>query len=181
MVRPARFRLALGLLVWLTGFPGVTSGSGNPDNIEAAGCLIATQDGFVMGINRLINRLQLPVGRHVVGESARHTAARETLEETGIEVEVGEVALELDNQRVVFFFCRPVDTGIDFNNLKPRDRIEVSRAMVVNPITLETPDGDLVTTPWRFPEMRWLLRSVFQSAAETGSPTNLSGTESRAD
>jgi 8-oxo-dGTP pyrophosphatase MutT (NUDIX family) len=122
-----------------------------------------------MGVNRLLNRLQLPAGRTISGESARQTAARETFEETGIEVNIGEVALSLDDRRVVFFHCHPSDINTDFSNLNPLDRVEVSRAMVVNPITLETPEKVPVTTPWRFPEMRWLLRSVFRSAAQSGN------------
>lgn len=136
----------------------------NPDRVEAAGCLVATPDGFVMGVNRLINRLQLPAGRHRPGETARDTAARETLEETGLAVSVGETALTLDDGRVVFFFCEPVDATVDYAALKPTDRVEVSRAMVVNPLTLSTPGGGTVETAWRFPQMRWLLRSLYSAA-----------------
>lgn len=137
----------------------------NPDNIEAAGCLVVTPDGFVMGINRLINRLQLPAGRHLDGESAAQTAARETREETGLAVEVGEIALSLEDGRVLFFFCTPVNGPVEPHRLAPTDRVEVSRVLVVNPVTMTTPDGAPVTTPWRFPEMHWLLRTLFSSVS----------------
>ncbi len=134
----------------------------NPDEIDAAGCLIATPSGFVMGINRLLNRLQLPAGRHLPGETARQTAARETREETGLDVAVGDRALALRERRVVFYFCTPTAEGpIDYLALTPTDRVEISRVVVVNPVTMTTPDGETVETPWRFPQMHWLLRSIF--------------------
>ncbi len=155
---------AIGALVACLWTPAIDAGEpANPDHIDAAGCLVATPDGFVMGINRLIDRLQLPVGRHRAGETARETAARETMEETGLAVTVGDAALTLDDGRVVFYFCEPMDATVDFAALQPTDRIEVSRAMVVNPLTLATPDGDTIDTAWRFPRMRWLLRSVYSS------------------
>jgi 8-oxo-dGTP pyrophosphatase MutT (NUDIX family) len=138
----------------------------NPDHIDAAGCLIVTPDGFVMSINRLINRLQLPAGRHVAGETARETAARETREETGLKVEVGETLLRLKDGSVVFFSCAPADGNVDYEHLEPVDRVEVSRALVVNPVTMTAPGGEAVTTPWRFPEMHWLLKTLFHSVAE---------------
>ncbi len=134
----------------------------NPDKIDAAGCLIVTPHGFVMGINRLLNRLQLPVGRHKHGETAQQTAARETMEETGLEVDVGEIAFSLKNDRVILYFCHPTDPSPDYNNLHPTDRVEISRALIVNPVTMLSPAGEPVTTKWRYPEMQWLLRTVFR-------------------
>ncbi|MCZ7600195.1 MAG: NUDIX hydrolase [Gammaproteobacteria bacterium] len=142
---------------------------GTPDRVEAAGCLIATPHGFVMAVNRLMNRLQLPAGKREPGESARQTAARETREETGLEVSVGEVLLNLDDGRVVFFSCKPVSPAVDYARLVPRDRVEVSRAIVVNPESLTTFDGEKVDTRWRFPHMRWLLRSLFGALAHGGA------------
>lgn len=135
----------------------------NPDHIDAAGCIIETPHGYVMGINRLINRLQLPIGSHMDGESSRDTAARETLEETGLKVIVEDVAIKLDESRVIFYICVPIASDPDYANLKPIDRVEVSRAMVVNPFTLTTPDGESIETKWRFPAMRWLLKLWFGS------------------
>lgn len=140
-----------------------------PDRLEAAGCLIATPHGFVMAVNRLINRLQLPAGKNEPGESARQTAARETREETGLEVSVGEVLLSLDDGRVVFFSCKPVSPAVDYARLAPHDRVEVSRALVVDPDSLTTPDGEKIDTRWRFPHMRWLLRSLFGALAHGGT------------
>jgi 8-oxo-dGTP pyrophosphatase MutT (NUDIX family) len=163
-VLPRRHTAALLLALSPAAAAEELAGPANPDGIEAAGCLISAPGGFVMGVNRLINRLQLPVGRHLDGESAAATAARETREETGIEVSVGQPLLRLNQGRVVLFACVPVDPHTDFRHLDPEDTVEVSRALVVDPATLMTPDGERVTTRWRFPEVRWLLRGLFTGA-----------------
>jgi 8-oxo-dGTP pyrophosphatase MutT (NUDIX family) len=162
-MRVAAISVTLAAVISLGG--SAVGATDNPDGIRAAGCLISTPGGFVMGINRLINRLQIPAGRHLSGETARETAARETREETGLSVSVHDPALTLDHGEVVIFHCTPITVNVDYRNLTPIDRVEISRAMVVNPITLTTPDGERITTRWRFPEMRWLLSSVFGSIA----------------
>ena len=139
--------------------------------IEAAGCLITTPHGFVMGINRLINRLQLPIGGRLSGETAEQTAERETREETGLEVTVGETALKLKSGSVVFYHCTPLDPEPDYSRLKPTDRMEVSRALVVNPDTLLSSTGEAVETRWRFPQMRWILRALFLGLRQGASAT----------
>jgi 8-oxo-dGTP pyrophosphatase MutT (NUDIX family) len=133
----------------------------NPDKIDAAGCLIVTPHGFVVGINRLLNRLQLPAGKHRVGESARQTAVRETYEETGLNVVAGSLAMTFDDAKVRFYHCTIANADIDFAYLQPVDKVEVSRALVINPITMTTFNGEKITTPWRFEGMHTLLKSAY--------------------
>lgn len=133
----------------------------NPDKIHAAGCLISTTDGFVMVENRLLNRLQLPVGRHQAGETARQTAARETYEETGLAVITGDIALKLDQDQVILYFCEPRDQSFQDADLVPLDRVEAASAMIVHPVSLKTPAGNPVTLKWRYPETRLMLQAIW--------------------
>ena len=150
--------LSIAVSLWLCSTGHAQS---NPDDIKAAGCLITTRDGFVIVQNRLLDRLQLPIGRHEPGESARQTAARETLEETGLEVETDDIAFKVGDQKVFVYFCRPKSGTVDSDKLVARDQVEVSRVMIVNPITLQTPEGEKITTPWRFPQTHWLLSALW--------------------
>lgn len=63
--------------------------------IPAAGAVVV-RDGSILlvrrGVEPLAGTWTVPGGRQRVGESLRETARRETLEETGIEVEVGDPA-----------------------------------------------------------------------------------------
>ena len=153
--RPAgRWLAVAALLCW-------AAAAAAEEQFEAAGCLIDTPYGFVMNVNRLLGRLQLPVGRSLADEPPTVTAARETREETGLEVEVGALALKLADDRVALYRCTvkgPADP-LEWR-FAPTDRVEVGEAMIVHPRTLETPDGRRIDTPWRFPEMRLLLMAL---------------------
>ncbi|MFT5110882.1 MAG: 8-oxo-dGTP pyrophosphatase MutT (NUDIX family) [Parasphingorhabdus sp.] len=153
-------RVLFGTLLFLFTFT-LKAGSSNPDNIIAAGCLIKTAKGFVIAENRLLGRLQLPAGHHKQGETARQTAERETLEETGLKVTARDTAFSLDKNQVIFYFCESSIDPLSIAELKPEDRIEVSRAMILDPNTLKTPDNITINIPWRFPETLWLLKALW--------------------
>ncbi len=134
--------------------------------IRAAGCLIPTPQGIVMGINRVLGKLQLPMGRHTSGEDPRQTAARETWEETGIEVNVDTLLFTLDENRVHLYLCAPKSPIVDYSLLQSRDKWEVSKVVVLDPHTMRNFDGAIVTNPWRFPETRVLLKMLFPSVRD---------------
>ena len=154
---------ALSGLTTASGLPAQTDGV---TAVRAAGCYIATPQGVVVNINRLLNKIQLPMGRHKQGETAAQTAARETLEETGIAVEVGEPILHLESRQVVLFTCTPLAPVADYSALSAPDTVEVSEVLILNPHTMQNVDGRVVDTPWRFPNTRHLLRMLYLNAAE---------------
>ena len=153
---------ALSGLTIASELPAQTDGG---TAVRAAGCYIATPHGVVVNINRLLNKIQLPMGRHKEGETAAQTAARETLEETGIAVAVGEPLLHLDSRQVVLFACTPLTPVANYSALSAPDTVEVSEVLVLDPHTMQTVDGRVVDTPWRFPNTRLLLRMLYLGAA----------------
>ena len=156
----------------ITALSGLTIASGLPAQtngvtaIRAAGCYIATPHGVVVSINRLLNKIQLPMGRHKQGETAAQTAARETLEETGIAVEVGAPILHFESRQVILFACTPLIPVANYSTLSAPDTVEVSEVLILNPHTMQNVDGRVVDTPWRFPNTRHLLRMLYLNAAE---------------
>jgi 8-oxo-dGTP pyrophosphatase MutT (NUDIX family) len=153
------------LLLWVPLFVVVPVSQVNaePPIIEAAGCLIPTPKGIVMGVNRVLGKIQLPMGRHVTGEDPQKTAARETLEETGITVDVGALILTLDNNQVYLFLCAPRTPITDYSTLQAKDTWEVSKVIVLDPHTMRNVDGTIVANDWRFPETRAFLKALFPS------------------
>lgn len=129
--------------------------------VRAAGCIILTPAGVVLGINRLLGTLQLPVGRRRTGEAPQQTAARETFEETGLKVSVTNAVVTLDEGAVALFHCTPDAPITDYERLEPVDRVEVSSVVVLDPHTMTTANGQVLAKEWRFPETRWLLRGLF--------------------
>lgn len=106
-----------------------------------AGCLILSEKGILVVERRLAHDLDFPGGTADDGESARCTAFRETFEETGHLVDVGE-------QMVIFeggyrlFQCT---TKTPEAPLMIHDRVEISRAFW-RPVDQMSPDQ------WRFPK-----------------------------
>ncbi|EDP60718.1 bifunctional NUDIX hydrolase/phosphatase PAP2 family protein [Vibrio sp. AND4] len=73
---------------------------------KGATCVIHNKDGQVVLVQDYLTRtLSLPGGYIDSGEELRAAAKRETFEETGLSVEVGD-QLSIDNNRVVFA-CHP--------------------------------------------------------------------------
>lgn len=153
------------LLLWapLLVIGPVAQVSAEPPSIRAAGCLIPTPKGIVMGINRVLGKIQLPIGRHVVGEDPRKAAARETWEETGIDVDVGGLILTLEDNQVHLFLCLPKTPITDYSVLQSKDQWEVSKVVVLDPHTMRNFDGTIITNAWRFPETRVFLKALFPS------------------
>lgn len=156
----------LSLVLTVCAAAGPTA-SADHDRVKAAGCYIATEQGVVMTIGRFNGELQLPAGTREAGESPACTARRETLEETGLLVQVAERVGTRKGGRFVLFRCIPekrVDAAGDF---KPLDFFEIRSVVVVNPSTLRAADGVRIERPWRFPQDRRLLATLFSA----GEPT----------
>ena len=134
-----------------------------PPSFDGAGCYISLPGGVVIVVNRLLQRIQLPIGRREGDESPRQTAYRETLEETGIKVNIGEPLLTLKDDSVHLFSCTPVKelSAADYAGLQPHDRVEVSEVLVIDPRIMVNHDGRAITMPWRFPAMRWMVRMLY--------------------
>jgi 8-oxo-dGTP pyrophosphatase MutT (NUDIX family) len=160
------------LLLWASLYVigPVAQVNAEPPSIRATGCLIPTPKGIVMGINRLLGKIQLPMGRHVAGEDTRQTAARETLEETGIDVDVGALILTLEDNQVHLFLCVPKTPITDYSILQAKDEWEVSKVVVLDPHTMRNFDGTIITNAWRFPETRAFLKALFPSGENVNSP-----------
>ncbi|MEW9798378.1 NUDIX domain-containing protein [Alteromonas sp. CYL-A6] len=69
---------------------------------EAAGCLIYADDEVLLIGHRLSGRLDVPGGGRNAGETLPCTAHRETFEETGLNVFVGERVGSTDNGMVLY-------------------------------------------------------------------------------
>ncbi len=164
MLRRGLFTLAL-----LAGC-AASGAAGSDARVRSAGCYIPTPAGVVMNVGRFNGKLQLPAGARQAGESPECTARRETYEETGLEVDVGERVAERKGGRFVLFRCvprQPLDAAVA---LRAPALFEISRVLVVNPLTLRDAHGEAVDVPWRFPGDRGTLRWLFSREPAGAAP-----------
>jgi len=129
----------------------------------SAGCFIQAVGGVLLTISQH-GTIQLPFGRAKDDDkTARDTAARETLEETGLTVEVHELVavlasepqlVEGEKSHSLLYLCTPVTGQIEYENLAIDGGAGV---LVVNPETMRTPAGAEVMAPWRFQNDRAML------------------------
>ena len=115
-----------------------------------------------MTIGRFDGKLQLPAGGRESGESPQCTARRETLEETGLVVRVGEPVGTRSRGRFVLFRCVPEQRLTRDTRFEPLDFLEVREVLMLDPLTSLSAKGVRVETPWRFPEDRDLLSALFR-------------------
>ena len=155
-------------LLWIFGcsfvlVSGVSFAQQQPAaTIKAAGCVVLTPEGIVLGIGTSFGDIRIPFGSHRTGETARQTAARETKEETGIDVEVRSLLQTFENGTVFLFRCKPVRPIDDYSRLSPVDTSEIAEIIVLDPGTMLTHDGRKINNGWRFPDDRRLLTEIFQ-------------------
>lgn len=177
-------RIVLGILLMVIGamfiviafVPGVRASpplpawsvGGDAQNTWSAGCFIQLEGGVILTISQH-GMIQLPFGKAKDGDyTPQMTAERETLEETGLTVEVHDPVARLagDPQRIegdshlnILYRCTTVHGQIEFENL---DANEVAEVLVINPVTMLTPSGREVMAPWRFPQDRDVLMFLLQ-------------------
>lgn len=130
--------------------------------VKAAGCFIPTPKGIVLGIHRVFGDIRIPFGSRNPGETARQTAVRETLEETGLHVTVGPLLQTFENDTALLFHCTPTTPIEDYSRLRPLDALEVSKVIVIDPTTMLNHDGRKIRNAWRIPEDRALFVKLFE-------------------
>ena len=130
--------------------------------VKAAGCVITTPKGIVLGIGTKFGDIRIPFGAHEIGETAQDTAARETLEETGLDVDVGSLLQTFENESAFLFHCLPTRPIDDYSQLSPVDTSEIAEVIVLDPGTMSNHDGRKIKNSWRFAEDRRLLIKIFQ-------------------
>ncbi len=114
-----------------------------------AGCLITKGDEVVVVTMRLSGKQSLPGGTSEAGETARCTAYRETLEETGIQVSVHERLATFDNG-FQLFRCEAIT-----ENVATIDTLEISEVSWRSWLSLNTENWRF---PKQFPKTRQLIR-----------------------
>lgn len=119
-----------------------------------AGCLVIQQGRVLMTLERS-GHISLPGGTRSAGETAQCTAFRETWEETGVAVTVGQVIRRFDNGFVLFHCSAPAadpDAA-----LAPGQPLETPAAYWLS-------DRELDAWPWRFPDQQAMIRAALQAA-----------------
>ncbi len=120
--------------------------------IGNAGCLIKRDDAVVLVQQRVSGLWALPGGTAESGERAACTAARETREETGLQVQVREHLETLDNG-FHLFRCDVVGE----ERLQPADALEISQAAWKTA-------ADRTQLEWRFPQFQPQVERLMEVA-----------------
>ena len=112
-----------------------------PVAASSAACVVMVEERLLVIRHRPSGRLDLPGGRSKPGESARCTAQRETWEETGLEVRVGEAL----GGRTNLFRCTPLQAVSPASDppLRWWSAVEASAVLWVDPRAVQDSD-------WRY-------------------------------
>ena len=113
---------------------------GKPDAGRTAGCLVVKEGRVLVVKQSLSGALSLPGGWGGDSEPSQCTAQRETWEEAGLQVEVGEL-LRINEQGFHLYRCSAQNLPED---LPPTSTWEVSAAFFLSP-------QEFVNYEWRFP------------------------------
>ena len=132
--------------------------------VRAAGCYLPLAQGVVVVEGRLEVQLQLPFGRRQGRETATEAAARETMEETGLAVVVGEEVARWPERGAVLFRCQ-VQGEVDLSRLRARDSFEIARVLVIDPERMTDHNGRRLALPWRYPDNLPLIRNLYSREA----------------
>ena len=154
--------------LWVLGFNLMLVAEGSfaqqqlEATVKAAGCVTLTPKGIILGIGTRLGDIRIPFGSHETGETARETAARETKEETGIDVDVRSLLQTFENESAFLFYCIPSKPIDDYSQLSPIDTSEIAEIIVLDPGTMLNHDGRKIKNDWRYAEDRRLLTKIFQ-------------------
>ncbi|MEZ9243278.1 phosphatase PAP2 family protein [Vibrio lentus] len=158
------------LLVFILSLLSATSAWANntlPDHIAGASCVVRADNQIVLVDELITGHLSLPGGTVVSGEPPAIAAQRETWEEAGLSVTVGDVLGYTDS--AVVYDCISDSEVISYqarNELggfelpiwfAPHYGVEVSRAMLLPPTELEA-------NQYRYPEQWSEINEFFLSA-----------------
>ncbi|MEF1229993.1 NUDIX hydrolase, partial [Vibrio fortis] len=141
------YRFFLIILVSILGISNVSAQEQLPDNLAGALCLVRADDQIVLVDEIITGQLSLPGGTIVAGEPAYVAAQRETWEEAGLAVTVGDVLGYTDGAVVFDCISDSEIISYDIKNeiggfelpiwFAPHYGVEVSRAMLLTPGTLD--------------------------------------------
>lgn len=160
------------LFVFILSLLSATSAWANntlPDHIAGALCVVRADNQIVLVDELITGHLSLPGGTVVAGESPAVAAQRETWEEAGLSVTVGDVLGYTDS--AVVFDCVSDSEVISYkarNELggfelpiwfAPHYGVEVSRAMLL-------PPTDLQASQYRYPDQWNEINELFLSATD---------------
>jgi 8-oxo-dGTP pyrophosphatase MutT (NUDIX family) len=124
-------------------------------------CLITDNGNLLVVVNRLSGKFDLPGGRGESDESAACTAHRETFEETGLNVNIVELA-GVSHTGLHLFTCIQ-DAGFHAPDEVPPvpfwGKAEIKSIHWINPYELSLHD-------WRFPDQFVEVRAAFAKAAK---------------
>lgn len=151
----------------LLTFSVVTSFFSYSDEISGAACIIRFSDKMVFTQEIVTNKISIPAGGLLDGETPQNTARRETYEETGLLV---KPMMELGRSKTtVFFDCVPAGkvhalmakNRYQGNNLQtwkaPHYGVEVNLAMIADP-------SMIVGSEYRLPQQLPWLEKMFSRA-----------------
>lgn len=121
-----------------------------------AGCIIRVGQKVLTLNHRITGKLDVPGGTALDAEAAQCTAHRETWEETGFNVEVGEFLGE--NPRGFRFYSCELDGDYDDGTVElpvpSWSQVEVSSIQLVDPFYTSQKD-------WRYPDELVEIRRMF--------------------
>lgn len=123
----------------------------------AAGCLIKSQGKMLAVRHRFSGKLGMPAGHAEGSESARCTAYRETLEETGLEAEVHDLLRQFDNGFRLYRCTLP-----GYQHLSDSVEVPVSGIAEVSEIIWHEP-GSAPGRQWRFPKQHPAVMLLFDA------------------
>ncbi|HDY8134174.1 TPA: NUDIX domain-containing protein [Vibrio vulnificus] len=155
--------------LFYSSFSVANSSTAFPEGIKGALCLVRADNKLVLVNEILTHQISLPGGTIIEGEDPAITAQRETWEETGLVVTVGQ-ALGFSEQ-AVFYDCVSDSSIVAFNFhnaldgnelpvwFAPHYGVEVSSAMLIAP-------NALPASQYRYPEQWEMVKGMFDKASE---------------
>ena len=135
---------------------------GEPDEAPSAGCLVVVH-GKMLVVDSRRGGLTPPGGKVKKGESAQCTAHRETLEETGLDLNPGELLKVFDTGFHLYACEIHAESG----------SIDAAILEVKRSFWLDLDDFDAVQ--WRYPGQEKILREILMpdSASADIDPQNI--------
>ena len=121
---------------------------------KSAGCFAVYQGGLLV-VQEMSEKVNLPGGSNIDGESGRCTAFRETWEETGLRLMPGKLLAVFDTGFHLYECQHDVYSGA----INPPLRMEVRSAFYLKAESFENYE-------WRFPDQKPLLKQLMSDSAD---------------
>lgn len=124
----------------------ISSGKQDEKTANAAGCFIRAAGKVLLVRNRWNGKLGFPGGFSEFKEAAQCTAHRETWEETGLQVEVGMLAMRFENGFALYHCQLLLNQDVDGSIPVPMSGVaEISQILWADPHRVSF-------YKWRFPQ-----------------------------